>query len=99
MDPFRSGVERNEPVDGVSPTPGQRSRIRVYGEAVAAYRRALSRHAETVSTRYERGVAFALIDDTASARHTFDDIPLNDTSVTQARRSIERVRGHYASHR
>ena|SRR5579883_621808 len=68
------------------------SRAREYGQAVAAYRRALAAHVEDVSTRYERGVAHALAGRPHEATAAWDTIALDDGRVVQARRSIERIR-------
>jgi len=92
-DPFRAEWQ---PLPTVSP---DRRRLREYGLAIEAYRRALSRHAETVSERYQRGVSHALADDARGATRLWNSVPLDDAQVQEARRSIEKVRGLLASSR
>jgi tetratricopeptide (TPR) repeat protein len=65
---------------------------RAYGQAVAAYRRALAAQVEDVSTRYERGVAHALAGRARDAVSSWDTITLEDGRVVQAKRTIEKIR-------
>jgi tetratricopeptide (TPR) repeat protein len=77
----------------------ERQRLREYGAAIEAYRRALSRHAETVSERYQRGVSYALADDAHDAAKLWNSVPLDDDQVKAARKSVEKVRALVASRR
>ena len=74
-------------------------RLRQYGVALAAYRRALARHAEDVSLRFERGVASALAANTSSALRQWNTVPLEDPDVNAARESVERIRTQLLSKR
>ena len=74
-------------------------RLRQYGAALAAYRRALARHAEDVSLRFERGVASALAANGSSALKQWNTVPLEDAEVTAARQSVERIRTQLFSRR
>ena len=74
-------------------------RLRQYGVALAAYRRALSRHAEDVSLRFERGVASALAANSSSALKQWNTVPLEDPEVAAARQSVERIRTQLFSRR
>lgn len=74
-------------------------RLRQYGVALAAYRRALARHAEDVSLRFERGVASALAANSTSALKQWNNVPLEDPEVTAARQSVERIRTQLLSRR
>jgi tetratricopeptide (TPR) repeat protein len=65
-------------------------RLREYGAALLAYRRALSAQAEDLSERYERGLAS--LNDTPTALRMWNSVKLDDPRVVEARRSIERVR-------
>jgi tetratricopeptide (TPR) repeat protein len=73
--------------------PGDR-RLREYGAAIAAYRRALSAQAEDVSERYERGLA--LLNDAPAAVRAWSSVKLDDPRVLEARKTVERVRGLFA---
>jgi tetratricopeptide (TPR) repeat protein len=68
------------------------AKLREYGAALAAYRRALARQAEDVSARYERGVAGVLAENPQSAMRAWDAVPLDDPQVSAARRSVEQLR-------
>ncbi len=81
-----------------APSPSA-ERLRQYGAALAAYRRALARHAEDVSLRFERGVASALAANSKSALTTWNAVPLEDAEVVEARRSVERIRSQLYSKR
>ncbi|HXU68436.1 MAG TPA: tetratricopeptide repeat protein [Polyangia bacterium] len=97
-DPFhRAGDEIVNPFES-APSPTA-ERIRQYGAALAAYRRALARHAEDVSLRFERGVASALAANSTSALKTWNAVPLEDPEVAEARRSVERIRSQLLSRR
>lgn len=74
-------------------------RLRQYGVALAAYRRALARQAEEVSLRFERGVASALAANSTSALKQWNTVPLDDSEVTAARQSVERIRTQLLSRR
>lgn len=96
-DPFRpAGDEIVDPFDqaggGSAATPNA-ERLRQYGAALAAYRRALSRHAEEVAQRFDRGVASALASNgSASALRAWNSVPLDDSELAAARASVERIR-------
>lgn len=70
----------------------KRKKIRAYGDAIAAYRRALSRQAETVSAGYERGASFAMLDDVDNAVRAWATVRTSDVKVDEARRSVEKLR-------
>jgi tetratricopeptide (TPR) repeat protein len=70
----------------------QAARLREYGAALAAYRRALARQAEDVSARFERGVAGVLAENPQSAMRAWNAVPLEDAQVEAARRSVEQLR-------
>ena len=93
-DPFRGGASGRDAI--VDPfergDTSSSDKLRQYGAALAAYRRALSRHAEEVSVRFERGVASALAANTPSALRTWNAVPLDDPEVATARQSVERIR-------
>ena len=67
-------------------------RLREYGAALDAYRRALSRHAELVAERYERGYAYVLVDDRQAALRMWQAVPLEDPHLIAARKGVERMR-------
>jgi tetratricopeptide (TPR) repeat protein len=71
-------------------------RLREYGAALAAYRRALSAQVEDVSQRYERGAALAMMNDAPAAVRAWSTVRLDDPRVQEARRSVERARGLFA---
>jgi tetratricopeptide (TPR) repeat protein len=97
-DPFHPG--RDEIVNPFESAPSASAeRLRQYGAALAAYRRALARHAEDVSLRFERGVASALASNQTSALKTWNAVPLEDAEVVEARRSVERIRTQLLSKR
>lgn len=78
---------------GISgPISQKRKKVRAYGDAIAAYRRALSRQVETISVGYERGAAFALIDDIDSAARVWAQLKTTDVRLDEARRSVEKLR-------
>jgi tetratricopeptide (TPR) repeat protein len=88
LDPFDDMPRRSA---GAAP-PADRRQLREYGAALAEYRRALTRHVEDVASRYERGVALALMDDGPAAARAWNSVPLADPRVEAARRSVEHVR-------
>jgi tetratricopeptide (TPR) repeat protein len=100
-DPFRDGDEIIDPFDkerviatnvvapALAPTA---EKLRQYGVALAAYRRALARHAEDVTAHFERGVASALAANNASTLKAWNNISFDDPDLTAARTSVERIR-------
>lgn len=74
------------------PVSTRRKKIRAYGDAIAAYRRALSRQVDAVSIGYERGAQFAMLDDVDSAARVWAQLKLSDPRVDEARRSVEKLR-------
>jgi tetratricopeptide (TPR) repeat protein len=98
-DPFRGGGS-DDIVNPFEAAPtASAERLRQYGVALAAYRRALARHAEDVSLRFERGVASALAANSSSALKQWNTVPLEDPEVTAARQSVERIRTQLLSRR
>ncbi|MDB4966640.1 MAG: repeat-containing protein [Myxococcales bacterium] len=99
-DPFRAGGEDDivNPFahDSLSPSA---ERLRQYEQALAGYRRALSRHAEDVSLKFERGVASALSSNASSALKAWNTVPLEDSEVKAARQNVERIRTQLLSRR
>lgn len=91
-DPFRPNDDLVDPFARDRATSQSSERLRQYGAALAAYRRALSRHAEDVSQRFERGVAAVLASNTGSAMRAWNTVPLDDPEVAAARQSVERLR-------
>ena len=71
--------------------------LHAYGLAIAAFQRALSRQAEDVAERYQRGAELALADDARGAARVWTSVPLSDGRVDAARKSIERARAQLAS--
>jgi tetratricopeptide (TPR) repeat protein len=71
-------------------------RLREYGAALAAYRRALSAQAEDLSQRYERGAALALMNDGQAAVRAWSTVKLDDPRVLEAKKGVERARGLFA---
>jgi ribosomal protein L16/L10AE len=69
--------------------PGNGDKLRAYGAALAAYRRALARHAEEVTVHFERGVVAA---NGATALRAWNNVPLDDSELEAARASVERIR-------
>ena len=96
-DPFHHGDEIVNPFESAPSASAER--LRQYGVALAAYRRALARHAEDVSLRFERGVASALAANSTSALKAWNNVPLEDSEVTAARQSVERIRMQLLSRR
>jgi tetratricopeptide (TPR) repeat protein len=96
-DPFQPGDDIVNPFES-APSPSA-ERLREYGAALAAYRRALARHAEDVSLRFERGVASALAANASSALKQWNNVPLEDPEVRAARESVERIRTQLLSRR
>jgi superkiller protein 3 len=92
MNPFAAEQIADDPVGGDTET---RRRLRSYGQALAAYRRALNRHVESVAAVFERGIAHALADDRLGATRNWNAIELRDTALEQARREVERVRVNF----
>src|SRR5204863_3952415 len=66
-DPFRPGGDDEIVNPFRSEASPSAERLRAYEQALANYRRALSRHAEDVSLKFERGVASALSANASSA--------------------------------
>jgi hypothetical protein len=96
-DPFHRGDEIVNPFESAPSASAER--LRQYGAALAAYRRALARHAEDVSLRFERGVASALAANQTSALKQWNTVPLEDAEVVAARQSVERIRTQLLSRR
>ncbi|MGZ3429153.1 MAG: tetratricopeptide repeat protein [Polyangia bacterium] len=96
-DPFHRGDEIVNPFESAPSASAER--LRQYGAALAAYRRALARHAEDVSLRFERGVASALASNQSSALQQWNRVPLEDAEVVAARQSVERIRTQLLSRR
>jgi tetratricopeptide (TPR) repeat protein len=69
-----------------------RRRLLEYEAAVQEFRRALSRHAEDVTARYQRGARLAMLADARGATRAWDSVMLVDARVDAARKSVERVR-------
>ncbi|HEY7955427.1 MAG TPA: tetratricopeptide repeat protein [Polyangia bacterium] len=69
-----------------------RGKLREYGRALLAFRRALARHAADVTERYERGIGFALADDAPAALRAWNGVALEDSRVNDALRGVEQVR-------
>jgi tetratricopeptide (TPR) repeat protein len=99
-DPFRDGDEIIDPFSKergvaaavpVALTPSA-EKLRQYGVALATYRRALARHAEDVTTHFERGVASALSANNASTLRSWNNISFDDPELAAARVSVERIR-------
>jgi hypothetical protein len=67
-------------------------RVRDYGRALSAYRRALAAQAEDVESRYERGVSWALQGKPREAIAAWNTIQLDDARVSAARRGVEQQR-------
>jgi hypothetical protein len=87
VDPFE------RPSSAMNANTPSAERLRQYGAALAAYRRALSRHAEEVAQRFDRGVASALANNGASsALRAWNSVPLDDSELSAARASVERIR-------
>ena len=94
-DPFHGGAGDDivDPFERSSAATPSAERLRQYGAALAAYRRALSRHAEEVAQRFDRGVASALATNgSASALRAWNSVPLDDSDLSAARASVERIR-------
>ena len=94
-DPFRASAGGGgivDPFASPSSLPPQAQKLREYGAAVAAYRRALARQAEDVTKSFERGVAGVLAENPASAMKAWNAVPLDDPQVAAARRSVEQLR-------
>jgi tetratricopeptide (TPR) repeat protein len=79
-----------------APLTVETKKLREYGAALAAYRRALSAEAEDVSLRYERGAALALMNDAPAAVRAWNTVSLESTRVDAAKKSVERARGLFA---
>jgi hypothetical protein len=87
IDPFQ--VER---VPQLPESSEERRALRAYGAALAEFRRALNRQVEDVSSTYERGIAFAMVDDGKAAVRTWDSVRMIDARVDAARRGVEKLR-------
>ncbi len=99
IDPFKHHGEQPSIAPSLQPGPTSpvgTGRVREYGRAISAYRRALAEHAEEVSVRYERGVQSALAGRSREAVAAWNTIALDDTRVVAARRSIEQLRKNVA---
>jgi hypothetical protein len=102
-DPFR-GADVDDIVNPFALDPLPRNaataeRLRQYEAALATYRRALSRLAEDVSLRFERGVASALASNASSALKAWHNVPLDDAELRAARESVQRIRMQLLSRR
>ena len=97
-DPFRGELVDPFGTPAMSQAPAAQ-KLRDYGVALAAYRRALAHQAETVSARFERGVAGVLAEKPQSAMRAWNTVPLDDPEVAAARSSVERcaVRSLFAA--
>jgi tetratricopeptide (TPR) repeat protein len=82
--------------DAEPASPNDQRRLREYGAALAAYRRALSAQVEDVSERYERGAALAMANDALAAVRAWSTVKLEDARVQEAKKSVERARGLFA---
>jgi tetratricopeptide (TPR) repeat protein len=87
-DPFER--DRAAPVNPL--LPADRQRLQEYGAAIENFRRALSRHAEDVTQRYQRGTALAFADNPRAATRVLHSVPLDDPRVDSARKGVERIR-------
>jgi tetratricopeptide (TPR) repeat protein len=99
IDPFMKHQPEPSIAPSLSPEPVSpvgTGRVREYGKAISAYRRALAQHAEEVNVRYERGVQSALAGRSREAVAAWNTIALDDTRVVAARRSIEQLRKNVA---
>lgn len=94
-DPFRDQIV--DPFARDDGPTASKDKLRAYGAALAAYRRALSRQAEDVSLRFERGVAAALAANSGMALRAWNDVRLDDPEVVAARQSVERIRKQLAA--
>jgi hypothetical protein len=92
IDPFGG----DPPIATVASPVAQAQRIGQYGAALLAYRRALVRQVEDVSFLLERGMEFVLAENAAEAAKIWNDVPLGDLRVTQARRLVEQARGPFS---
>jgi tetratricopeptide (TPR) repeat protein len=92
-DPFRDGDEIIDPF-ARSASPAVPEKLRAYGAALAAYRRALARHAEEVTVHFERGMVAG---NGANALRAWNNVPLDDSELEAARASVERIRKQLAS--
>jgi tetratricopeptide (TPR) repeat protein len=88
-----------DPFASAPSLPPHAARLREYGAALAAYRRALARQAEDVSMRYERGVAGVLAENPQSAMRAWNAVLLDDPQVQAARRSVEQLRRQLSARR
>jgi tetratricopeptide (TPR) repeat protein len=80
----------------MTPSTPADQRMREYGAALDAYRRALAQQAEVVSERYERGAAYASVDNRQAAARLWNSVPLTDSRLEAAKKSVERVRAQLA---
>jgi hypothetical protein len=98
-DPFHPGADDDIVNPFVRDASPSAERLRQYEQALAGYRRALSRHAEDVSLKFERGVASALSSNASSALAAWNRVPLEDAEVKTARQNVERIRTQLLSRR
>jgi tetratricopeptide (TPR) repeat protein len=98
-DPFHPGGDDDIVNPFVRDASPSAERLRQYEQALAGYRRALSRHAEDVSLKFERGVASALSSNASSALAAWNRVPLEDAEVKTARQNVERIRTQLLSRR
>jgi tetratricopeptide (TPR) repeat protein len=98
------GDELLDPFDGIPEPPDlelagadAKRKLRAYGAALAAYRRALSKHIEEIEARYERGSQLVWNgSEPRAALRAWNAIALVDPEVDAARRNLERVRASFA---
>ena len=95
--PFGGDEEIIDPFAPNAAVATANDKLRRYGAALAAYRRALSRQVDDVALRYERGVAAVLASNATSALRAWNGVALDDPDVTAARQSVERIRKSLAA--
>jgi tetratricopeptide (TPR) repeat protein len=86
-DPFTREPSPTNPL-----LPADRQRLQEYGAAIETFRRALSRHAEDVTQRCQRGNALVFADNARAATRILHTVPLDDPRVDSARKGVERIR-------
>jgi tetratricopeptide (TPR) repeat protein len=95
LDPF--AIQVDEPSDDDIRSPDGRRRLRAYGAALAAYRRALSRQVEEIEARLEKGSQLvANGDQDRAVLKVWNGVAVADSDVESARRNLERVRATFA---
>jgi tetratricopeptide (TPR) repeat protein len=96
IDPFARPKAPRDEAPAVGPKevlpPLSEGRVRDYGRAISAYRRALAAHVEDVAVRYERGVASAMAGKPRDAIAAWNTIALDDARVQAAKRGVEVAR-------